>query len=109
YGYAHPERIVEVVTLRTRAVIPSRHRVGLRVARGAGDRSWAPVWFNGRQLKAPVVQRENVQESLQGPAVITEYSATTVVPPGWRATVKSTGDLVLGKSERRPFRSARWT
>ena len=30
-----------------------------------------------------------------GPAIVCEYSATTVVPPGWRATLERTGGLVL--------------
>ncbi len=30
-----------------------------------------------------------------GPAIVTEYSATTVVPPGWRARVDAFENLVL--------------
>ena len=31
----------------------------------------------------------------RGPLVVCEYSATTVVPPGWRLTVDRTGGLLL--------------
>ncbi len=97
YGYAHPERLVEVVTVRTRALIPSRQRSVPRPTRGAGERLNAPVWFAGRKLQTAVVRRESLKSSLQGPAIITEYSATTVVPPGWRVAVQPTGDLILSR------------
>jgi len=32
---------------------------------------------------------------LRGPAVICEYSATTLVPPGWRVFVDRLGGLLL--------------
>jgi len=35
-----------------------------------------------------------------GPAVITEYSATTVLPPKWTAMVSKTGDLILRAPKR---------
>jgi N-methylhydantoinase A len=33
---------------------------------------------------------------LRGPAVITQMDSTTVVPPGWLATVDAWSNLVLG-------------
>ena len=31
----------------------------------------------------------------RGPLIVCEYSATTVVPPGWRMTVDAVGGLLL--------------
>jgi len=47
------------------------------------------VYFDGRWHAAKVVGRGGVRagKPLRGPAIIEEYGATTVVPPGW--TVKS--------------------
>ena len=38
----------------------------------------------------------------EGPAIIVEDLATTVVEPGWQATVTSLGDLVLSRAGTRP-------
>jgi len=111
YGYSHPEREVELVTLRLRATIPSKLKLS-RVAfeRKRGRAELQQVWFYGRRLKTAVWERESVPASgVTGPAVITEYSATTIVPPGWSARMEKTGDLVLRsttKTKRRPSRSA---
>ena len=37
-----------------------------------------------------MVERDSMRDVLVGPAVITEYSATTWVPPGWRVQVLGT-------------------
>jgi N-methylhydantoinase A/oxoprolinase/acetone carboxylase beta subunit len=34
--------------------------------------------------------------TLEGPAIIAEYSATTWLPPRWAAEVAESGDLLLG-------------
>ncbi|MGH9392597.1 MAG: hypothetical protein ACRD1E_00365 [Terriglobales bacterium] len=40
-------------------------------------------------------ERLRAGDRFRGPAVVTEYSATTVVPPGWRARVDGWGNLIL--------------
>ena len=40
--------------------------------------------------------------AVDGPAVITEELATTVVEPGWRAVVSDRGDLLLSRVTARP-------
>jgi len=55
------------------------------------------VYFDGCAWSSAVHRREElaVGRRLRGPAVICEYSATTLVPPGWRLTVDALGGLVL--------------
>ena len=45
----------------------------------------------------PVHRREALPAGwrARGPAIVCEYSATTVVPPGWRARIEPSGGLVL--------------
>jgi len=86
YGYSHPEREVEIVTLRTRATQPSGHgnfRIEERTTSGAAKKN--------------VFQRASLKKNriYRGPAVVTEYSATTYVPPGMRFHVDSVGALVM--------------
>ncbi|MYQ42462.1 5-oxoprolinase (ATP-hydrolysing) [Streptomyces sp. LamerLS-316] len=46
------------------------------------------------------------EDTVTGPAVVTEDDATTVVDPGWQATAGPAGHLVLRRSEPRPERRA---
>ncbi|MGJ5748905.1 5-oxoprolinase (ATP-hydrolysing) [Streptomyces puniciscabiei] len=45
-------------------------------------------------------------DGVEGPAIIAEADATTVVDPGWRAAADEHGDLVLTRSRPRPSRTA---
>jgi len=100
YGYCHPEREVEVVTLRLRARIASPRPPAARAQagkRGPDAAPRAPVLFDGRRRPTPIRERTQlVPEKLYtGPAVVTEYSATTVVPPGMRFRLDRAGNLVI--------------
>jgi N-methylhydantoinase A/oxoprolinase/acetone carboxylase beta subunit len=50
-----------------------------------------------RSLPAPVLDRAAlpIGHRVTGPALLVEYSATTVVPAGWEATVDEHGALLL--------------
>jgi len=106
YGYGHPEREVEIVTVRLRASIPSPAMPGLRLLshRTSSDQrrapaapQRAPVWFEGRLRNAAIYERSQIdpRRRYAGPAVIFEYSATTVVPPGMRFHLDQTGNLLI--------------
>jgi N-methylhydantoinase A len=55
---------------------------------------------SGRTVAAQVWLRDDLVagERVDGPALITEAQTTTVVAPGWRATVDPHGHLVLERS-----------
>jgi N-methylhydantoinase A len=56
------------------------------------------VHAGARWARAHLFRRETLasRARIPGPAVITELSATTYVPTGWRATVDRLGNLHLG-------------
>ncbi|MGF1598825.1 MAG: hydantoinase B/oxoprolinase family protein [Acidimicrobiales bacterium] len=56
-----------------------------------------PVWMAGGWHDAQFRHRAALDPAgpVDGPAVIVEATATTVVEPGWRATVTGGGDLLL--------------
>jgi len=88
YGYSHPEREVEVVTLRLRASLPSPELKFAASRRSPSDAAqsaqYRSVIFAGSAQKTRILDRSQVGSKRQsGPAIICEYSATTVVPPGW--------------------------
>ncbi|HZR40473.1 MAG TPA: hydantoinase/oxoprolinase family protein [Ktedonobacteraceae bacterium] len=51
--------------------------------------------------KVPVYERSALQPgaTLAGPAIITQYDTTTVVPPDWRVQVDTFGNLVIEPTE----------
>ena len=106
YGYSYPARAVELVTLRLRATIKS-HQTRAHVGTGAPARpgraepgrvrNRAPVSFSGKKVSAAILSRDALSpgKKYSGPAVITEYSATTVVPPGVTFRSERSGNLMI--------------
>lgn len=116
YGYTHPNREVEVVTLRLRAIVKSPQSsvttarvkknayVGTgtlarpgRAKLGSISSPASPVLFEGKTLPTQIYSREELRpdRKYSGPAIITEYSATTVVPPGKRFHLDGSGNLLI--------------
>jgi N-methylhydantoinase A len=107
YGYSYPARDVELVTLRLRATIKSqgtRGHVGTgalarpgRAKPGKVLKESAPVFFAGKKFAAAIYSRDTLPagRKYSGPAVITEYSATTVVPPGMTFRRERSGNLII--------------
>ncbi|MDH3296578.1 MAG: hydantoinase B/oxoprolinase family protein, partial [Acidimicrobiia bacterium] len=67
-----------------------------------------PVVFDGSTVSTPFRQRNDLSPGamVSGPAVVLEPTATTVIEPGWAATVNNLGDLVLERVEARPEAAA---
>ena len=92
YGHTHPNREVELVTLRLRATAKSAtSHVGAdafvrpsRAKLGRFSSPSTPVLFDGKKLESKIYSRDELRpgKKYPGPAIITEYSATTVIPPG---------------------------
>jgi N-methylhydantoinase A len=97
YGYADPARGVEVVNLRVAATATATKPRAARGARRAGVSEPHRLRWNGRWLNARRIAREAlpIGKPLKGPLLVTELSATTLVPPSWTALVLRTGDLIL--------------
>ncbi|HEY8518490.1 MAG TPA: hydantoinase B/oxoprolinase family protein [Gammaproteobacteria bacterium] len=76
---------------------------GTREPRPAALRS---VWFEGGWRETPIYRRDDLAAgaSVEGPAVIAEENATTVVEPGWRASVDALGNLLLTRAVPRAER-----
>jgi len=102
YGYrAGPEEPVEIVALQLigrgipeRPPVPEQvttdHATPPRPPRRAffGADGWREV---------PVVGRAEAMAGLAGPAIVAEYDATCLVPPGWRVRGDGMGNLVLAR------------
>jgi N-methylhydantoinase A len=111
YGYSYADRDVELVTLRLRSTIKSRQarlapgrikdHVGTaapgRAKLGSVLQNRAPVHFAGKKLAAAIYARDmmKIGKKSSGPAIVTEYSATTVVPPGRNFWLDKQGNLLI--------------
>jgi N-methylhydantoinase A len=102
YGHADKNRIVEVVNVRVR-MTASAEKIELpRKSKAGSDFAHAVlkkkrVIFDGKWLETPVLDRERLVPGnrFEGPAIVHEYSATTVVPPGCRAEVDEYSNVVI--------------
>jgi N-methylhydantoinase A len=61
-----------------------------------------PVWFGAQLHPTPLYDRERLSAGARfpGPAVVAEYSSTTVVPPDFECHVDEYLDLRLSQNER---------
>jgi N-methylhydantoinase A len=102
YGYADSARPVEIVTLRVQAIVRTLK------ARNAKANSAGPnprgailsahrIFEDGHWRNSVLYDRARLEPGnrLDGPAVITELSATTYLPTGWNLSVDALGNLIL--------------
>lgn len=100
YGYHNPSKKVEIVNVRCRAIgvteKPLSEKIMPRRRRAAAAPS-LPLLFDGKMRKSSLYRREELcaGDALSGPAVVMEYSATTLIPPDWTARVDNYGQLLL--------------
>jgi N-methylhydantoinase A len=100
YGYSSPERDVEIVTVRMRGRVASPEKLSrMKIQAGVGrlQQATAKVYFGGRRHTTQILPREQMRprRKHRGPAIITEYSATTVIPPGLSYHQDASGNLVI--------------
>jgi N-methylhydantoinase A len=107
YGYHDAKRPVEIVNVRVRATgITDKPRIAkmAKVAKSGKTHTAASLdcVLEGRRQTAALIDREQSRagDSFAGPAVISEYSATTLVPAGWQAQVDAYGQILLTKPEK---------
>ena len=76
---------------------------------GPGAAQRVRMYVAGRWVDAGLYQRSGITAGsvIPGPAVIAESNSTTVIEPGWAASVNDLGHLVLARDERAAAASAR--
>jgi N-methylhydantoinase A len=104
YGFSTATAVVEILNVRVDAVVAEEHRPQL--ASVDGDRP-SPVrtidsCFDGSAQPTPVFDRAALGvEPVPGPATVVELTSTTVVPPGWSASVDGSGSLIISRDDRK--------
>ncbi len=97
YGYANPDRDVEIVAIRVRArTALEKPRLRRSRAAKAGQPRQRRVWIGGGWRTIDVWERENLTDRARlGPALVLDYGSTTLVPPNWKFRVDPAGNLLL--------------
>jgi len=101
FGYSREDQPVELVATNVTVDGPTASPWQRRRTRRKEAQEFARhrTWFGsaGRSFMCPWHRRESMKPGhfLAGPAVVAEYSATTLVPPGWRARIDGLNCLVL--------------
>ena len=103
YGYAQEANVVEIVSLRLRStgIVGGLKTKRAEVVAGKGalaqPHDYAKVYFTNRETSAAVYRRGGLRPGahLRSPCIITEYSSTTLVPPGARASLDQHGNLII--------------
>jgi N-methylhydantoinase A len=98
YGYALPAPI-EIVNLRVKVVAPQQQIELPEFETGADGNKPSKVQVYGETAPAQVIARTSLSGTacIEGPAIITEYAATTYVAAGWIANTDALGNLMLQK------------
>ncbi len=103
YGY-RTEVGFQMVNLRViarglseEARLPERLEMASATTRGEAQRR---VYFGPSigWLDTPVTDRQGLGEGTQGPVIVEEYDSTTVVPPGWTASVDRWQNVILERN-----------
>lgn len=104
YGYTHGDRPLEIAAARVEVMghsadgLPRSDRHPERTP--ASNRN-VSLYVCGTRWEAPVFDRADLAAGhrINGPAIVVEEIATTVIDPGWRAEVLSGGELLLTDAE----------
>ena len=100
YGHSDATRAVEIVNVRSTFFgrAPKIRFPKMPKARGKPQPlEVISVWFTGKAQRTSVYDRSGLQHGhvLHGPAIVGEYSSTTLVPPDFVCEVDAFGNLVL--------------
>jgi N-methylhydantoinase A/oxoprolinase/acetone carboxylase beta subunit len=96
YGYANPDRAIEIVTIRVRARLAvEKPKLSRRPRARAGAKPVTRrIHAAGTWRETPVYLRANLSRiAWRGPALVVDYGSTTLIPPGWRFSLDKSGTL----------------
>jgi len=101
YGYSDSSRAIEIVSLRVRAMGVTQKPRSKRWRSGqtssARSSHTESVHLSERSHRIPVYSRDDLSAGVRftGPAIITEYSSTTLIPPHFNGEVDPWLNLVI--------------
>jgi len=101
YGYAQESNQVEIVSVRVRSVGMveqlQEQKSALKRRQLVKPHDSVMAYLSGRRLRVGVYERERLSPGvrLQAPCIVTEYSATTLIPERSSAELDQFGNLII--------------
>jgi 5-oxoprolinase (ATP-hydrolysing) len=108
FGFSAPERGYIVEAISVEAIGSSQTANDPEVHNDNSGKpeahDWVRMYSEGVWRDTPVFERDGLAPGnrIDGPAIIIETNATTIVEPGWQAEVAAPGHLLLNRVEARP-------
>jgi N-methylhydantoinase A len=108
YGHAFEDQLVEIITLRvvgssaTETLKLPDLEIGARKnPRAAELYVRETVFDDGQRVATPRYDRAKLlaRDEVTGPALVVQHNSTTLVPPGYVATVLSHGDMRVARTQ----------
>jgi N-methylhydantoinase A len=115
YGHAFRDQPTEMVTLRVVATVAVETLRLPRLERGGRHNPQAAVMYTRRTVfddgtgrDTPRYRREALlaQDTISGPALVIQHNSTTLIPPGYLATVLGHGDMLIARTGNERERAA---
>ena len=100
FGHAKHDTVIEIVNLRVRAVGKTEDSMDTIQNLGSNSREkfyHKNVIFNGKNYPTDLYHREDLKtgSEINGPSIIVELSATTVIPPDFSAEIDSGQNMIV--------------
>ena len=102
HGHSQPGHALEIVSLRVRLIIRTPKPRARAQHPAKSDSTSAViarklVWFGGQSIRSQVYGRRLLRAGMRirGPAIVTEYSSTTVIPADYECRVDPFLNMVL--------------
>lgn len=106
YGHGEADADMEQVSVRCRAIgrVRAPEVAKIPVPENKPPSRTRKTYFDSaaRVMETEVVARDGLApgECIKGPAIVEEWTMTTIVPPDWSCVVDDYGNLILEPSER---------
>jgi N-methylhydantoinase A len=107
YGHAFRDQSCEMITLRVVASVAVDPLKMPKLAKGARRNpedaklyERRTVFDDGSAADTPRYDRSKLlaDDTITGPALVVQHNSTTLVPPGYQATVLAFGDMRIGRA-----------
>lgn len=112
FSFLMPGKALIVEAVSVEAIVagdaPAEPRHAIQPPREVPRREQVRMYSGGQWHQAALVVREDVRpgDVVEGPAIIAEKNATTVVEPGWEARITALDHIVLDRRVAREVRFA---
>jgi 5-oxoprolinase (ATP-hydrolysing) len=99
FGFAPPKRDLVFDMLEVEAIGETEAGEAPEPRRGEMPEpaDAVPVRAGGAEARTPIYRRDDLpaEARIEGPAIVTETTGTTMIEPGWRGRIDGLGNLIL--------------